>query len=592
MMSRTDQAVTQATDFNSPAFPDSNITIRDGNGDDTFRRDWAHFRINPNSAGHSGEAVQYSRADADAHHGGDRIPEGTRALYGPAQAGTDAYGNPFANSLAIRTQGRWVVIRTPSPGAEFGAIRVSVGDEVAVLNEGRVYEYTHSFTAGALRDSRARSRQGTAAWRDITASALGNDCFPRPSSVRLVDGFHGAGHSRSASALPSAEYGASSAVEIRYDLGADSAALGALGSLAGAAGGILTTLGALVGSQKGFLESSSLGSYGWWATIWEAPMPRSTRNSAGPVGSLFRNGVLDAYNLNPGATGYGQDSLPDQTSGTGTSALNLGETSGIQFTLKFSQTVAGIPVPFQGDFPFRICVHDSEGNVWAHDFNYRIQNEPQRIVAPWSQFRIYRARAPFGIRSALLNVLLPERLELERLETRRIKMITLQFQRPYDEAGRFAPWADWALWLRSVSSFVAGSTLSHTGTIDAVSFIKPEYVAAWSAQAGASRVMPTGAILMPAIREHPRVSNSQQLANIATSELALAMHRTRSYTIKVAGRTDIMLDDTIFYRDAHTVSEADMGDSTKRLAVTRITHTAGGGEGWITSIECVDRIAD
>lgn len=591
MASRPDQAV-GGSSFNAPAFPDSNLVVRDGNGSDTFRRDWAHHRTTTSRISVP-SAWSYSQADADAHHGGDRVPEGTRVLCGPTVGGTDAYGNPYANSLVTRTEsGTWLVIATPSPASGFSRIRVINGDEVAVLSEGRVYEYTRQFTRGALREARARSTTGTPAWRDITDSALGNDCFHRPASIRSVPGFHGAGHYRTPTLVAAQEYGHDSAVEVRYDFGVTDDSQGAFASLAGALGSLLATIAGIVTGQRGFLESLSLGRYGWWITLFEAPMPRSSLNSAGSVGGLFRSGVLDAYNLNPGTSGYGQDDITDQTAGTGTAALNIGETSGIQFTMSFVETIGGIPVPFQGDFPFRITVYDTESNVWVHDFNYRIQAEPQRITAPWSAFRIYRARAPHGIRTALLNILLPERLELERLETRKIKMITLQFQRPYDEPGRFAPWADWGLYLRNIASFATGATFSHTGTIDAFSFMKPEYRAAWSAQAGRARILPIGARLMPPVREYPRVSNSQQLEAIASSELAVALHRTRSYTIKLKGRTDINLDDTIFYRDADTVTESDMGANTKRLAVTRVTHSAATGSGWLTTLECVDRIAD
>lgn len=593
MASRPDQAV-GGTSFDAPAFPDSNLVVRDGNDSDTFWRSWAHFRQNLSSPGLNINEVRYSQADADAHFDGRRWPEGTRVLFGATRTGSDAYGNPYANALVTRTEaGAWLVIATPTPAAGFGRIRVNVGDEVAVLHEGRVYEWTRQFGSKALRDARARSTTGTPAWRDITASALGNDCFHRPASIRNVPGFHGAGHRRDpASDLATQEYAYNSAVEVRYDFGVTDDAVGAFASLAGALGSIVSTIGGIITGQRGFLETISLGKYGWWVTLFEAPMPKSTRNSAGSVGGLFRSGVLDAYNLNPGTSGYGQDDITGQGAGTGTAALNIGETSGIQFTLNFVESVAGAPVPFQGDFPFRITVYDTEDNVWVHDFNYRIQGEPQRITAPWSAFRIYRARAPHGIRTALLNVLLPERLELERLETRKIKMITLQFQRPYDEPGRFAPWADWGLALRNLVSFASGATFSHTGTIDALSFIKPEYRAAWSAQAGRDRILPIGARLMPPVREYPRVSNSQQLEAIASSELAVALHRTRSYTIKLKGRTDVNLDDTIFYRDADTVTESDMGANTKRLAVTRVTHSAATGSGWLTTLECVDRIAD
>ena len=564
-----------ATDYDSPAYPDCNLQIRD----DAFARDWATFGP-VNSIRDIPISYRSNSLRASS------LPVGSRVLCGPtfsiihsgdtSASTTDKYGNSFANALATVTEGNeLVVIRSVAATQGFGAIRLKQGDQCAVLSTGRLHEWQYSFTtdpsAAGLR-SRRGTRRGTTgstvlAWRDISATALGSDCFHRPTTIENVQGFL-RGRERSGGD----DFSVNSAVRITYELSTTVGLLAAFTALTGPLAQIYTALDGLTDASP--TADFSLGAYGWWAVLYTAPMPPSSQGTA-TRGSLYKPDEFDANNLNTTPTGLKGLYAAD--------GIDLGETSGCGVFLNWEESLGDTLVPFQGNFPFRYVVYDGLGNVWSREITYRIQRETEDMATFWSEFRIWRARAPWGLTNALLNTITPERLELERLDPRRIKMIILQFDRPYDEFGRFTPWADWGVYLKAILS--AGQPIRHRGTLDGFRFFKPAMARAQSADSGRRTI--SGPVV-----EHEGVSNHQQLENIAGGELAVARHRLRSYTIRLAGTTDIQLDDTIYYRDPLTVPESDNGASTKRLVVTRVMHAAPEGGAWTTEVEAVDRIGD
>lgn len=601
----------RGTSLSSPAYPDGNLSISDGDISSTshFRRDWVAY----------GPLTVANRSATPPSGYGRSLARGDRILCSPTSSGTDAYGKAYANSIAALVNSRLVVVRP--------ATALRRGDQVAVLQTGRVLEWqwpSPTARSGGLREARnARDgfARGPAAWRDVSASPFGADCFHRPTIIENVQGFL-----RGRTRANGTDFSSNSAIRIVYQETINSATYGWLNPLIAAAlGGIGVALAALTGPAATAAGGPGAGAFGWWATLFMAPWPPTTAGGE-TRGSLFTPSLLDLYNSNVSASGA--------TDLYATHGEELGETSGISFLFNFDIRLGGLDtsprLDYQGDFPFKIFVYDADGNVWVKEEVIRFLGETQQVRAFWSEFRPWRARAPLSVTDLVLNWTTPERLELERLNERRVKMITIQFDRPYDEFGRYAPWSEWDKWF-SVA-FIGLGTVRHIGTIDALHFMKDEVYIAKDAVTGSVRS------ISDPVERYPDVSNSLQLANIATVALDVGRRQVPVFVMKQQGRTDVRLDDTVYYRDELMVpgherlddlpewsivghragdvvryrgaawratrltssgsvpragntdwEEVPGFDHTRRLVVTRVQHTYTSGEGWLTTVQAIDR---
>ena len=566
----------RAQGIDSPAYPDVNTHIRD---DDNERTEVMFGPIN--SLGDI--PTQYRGTSSRTTAGVTSINDGDRILCGPTfslpgtpRVTADPYGNAYANSVAARVGSRLIVVRstatTPLPG--FEAISVERGEQVIVLRTARIYEWQRSFTSGSYRDARDRSTSGSLAWRDVTLTRLGGDCFHRPTHIENVEGLLGRDQHR----LNGNAYSANSAIRIAYQATFNTGMVSFFESVnGGALGNFLTLISGLSGAAETAARSVELGAQGWWATLFEAPWPTTNQGSE-TRRSIFANDVFDSNNLNRSAAGH---------SGLYSSTADwLGETSGIAWLFWFAMHRGQLGDPllaFQGDFPFWATVFDRFNTIWVAPQNVRIQGETQQMRTFWSDYRVFRPRAPWGTTNQLLNLTVPERLEFEQLDPRNIKRIGFQFQRPYDEFGRYTPWTQWADYFQTVLT-PTSNVITFEGIIDGVHFMKQPR--AHSADTSALRTV-AGPVL-----DYPEVSNIQQLKNIAAVERDVAQARDAAFAIKTTGRTDIALDDTIFYHDELTVPESDNGANTRKLVVTKLRHSATATAGWVTDVDAIDRVGD
>ena len=137
--------------FDSLCFADGNLVIRDRDA----WRDWVDFRV-ASLDDIPGPYLYDATTKADTVQ--KRTYHGMRVLIDPAKGtitqpftGSDDFGNSYLNSIAMQSErGKWIVIKNAE---QF--------DEVAVMAEGRIYEYNVPLGMGGVNN--ARSMRGKAA---------------------------------------------------------------------------------------------------------------------------------------------------------------------------------------------------------------------------------------------------------------------------------------------------------------------------------------------------------------------------------------------------------------------------------------------
>ena len=554
------------TGLGSPAFPDSNLIIRDA----STWQDECIMRIR--RLDDIPSQFLYYTLDSTIPVS-DKVYEGMKFLIdstlGTIQSpftGTDKYGKPFKDAIAQRDRdGDWIVIKVPARN-----------DQIAIRSESKVYEYQKVFAAHAFADNRKAGivTPDQLAWRDVSETPRSNHCFHYPSIVENVDGL--------VQPLSGGTQHSNSAVRIVYSFSTTDEWSKLFRIIF--SGGILTTL---VGLIKTLLWSKDLYNLGWWATLFEAPDPPATYYSiTEKVGQLFGGDinskvpVLDANNLNytpTGKTGY--DSLDSNY---------LGKLYGIKFRLNFDIRIGNTRRFAKGDIPFRCTIYDIEGNVWIYDFPYRILGDSQDITLLFSGFRIYRARAPLSLIPTLENIITPELLTLEVFERRKIKRITLQMQEVYDSDGRFDPTGYFEWWENIFTSI--GVATVHDGKFDAFSFIKSPISIAKGTESATHH-------LMSPIKEYSSVSNVEQLDKIAAADLQLGLHPNDAFTITEPLKSiDKKPGESFYLKNKYLVETSEKTESnnpvpnTREVSIISVNYTDNKNEGARKQTEVIKRI--
>ena len=584
--------------FDSLCFPDSNLVIRDR----TAWRDWVDFRVV--SINDIPDGYLYDDPD-DEHTVAERTYRGMRVLVDPqlgeigepftANGGRDKLNHSYENALVMRDRdGDWIVFRN----AEHA-------DEVAVMSEGKIYEFNapqQTVNGKAVRHyNETNSDLG---WRDSYKGALGNDAFHYPSRMENVDGIVGGDEN----SIVSFDKGSNesfkddSAIEIEYLFGENDSVdklvefLYESGSIP-----ILQAIrlfdgdGNILSYPDDDTENLAYAidqySIGWWATLFEVPFPKANYGISEDVGELFGGNVdsnvptLNLFNMNKtptGNTGYGHED-----------SHLLGQIDGIKFMFKFEIEGPDVDV-IRGDIPFRCTVYDLNGAVWVSDTTHRYQGDTYPMNFPFSSFRLYRARAPhgYGLKDIISKIINPELKSTEILNRRLIKRITLQCMINYDSQGTYYPWG-WENILRTITTLPTGVDIKYIGTIDALHFTKTPIAIARDGD------HPTNSIddrhLAVPIKKYPHISNVIQLQKIATSELDIVKHQNDTWTVKYENRADIHAEESIFLKDEDFVSESEKTnvDNTRKLVVKKITYSVGDRRttsGLISTIDLYRRI--
>ena len=587
--------------YDALCITDSNLVIRDRNA----WRDWVDFRV-ASLSDIPDEYLYDSTTENNTIQ--KRSYHGMRVLIDPAKgtaaapfAGNDKLGHPFENSLAMQDRdGDWIVFK-----------RAEQFVEAAVIHEGKVYEYNTPLqtSGGTVGQGPSRSRRNKSsslnllAWRNTSEVLLGNDPFHYPTVFENVEGLIGEDPNSPVTLdiTSTKKYTDNSAIKIEYKFGESDIIEKILNTILSLSPLLsLITFFANNGNLKAFTEDEQnllykveIYNVGWWATLFEAPSPKSTYGGISEsVGELFggdadnKRPILDLQNLNhtpSGKTGY--NNMDSDL---------MGPIDGIKGLLNFS--ISGIDLDaLRGDLPFRCTIYDLLGNVWISDTTHRFQDDTYEFDFPLSSFTIYRARIQpaFTLSNAISRIINPELKLTEIFDRRLVKRINLQCMVAYDDEGRYDP-LTWEYFIRKLITVATNTDVKYTGIIDAVHFTKTPIVIA------RDTTDPTNSVshrhLMAPIKKYPGISNVVQLQKIADSELAIAKHKKDLWTAKYTNRVDLKAEDSVYVNDADFISESDKTgvDNTRKLIVNKITYSVGdrrSNSGLVSSIELFRKVA-
>jgi len=527
--------------FNSPGFYDGNMVIRETHNFVTdsyiFWRDWSHLRSNTTI----GISVNYFNfAGAFGLYNGMRILVDTSlGAVGGDFVGTDKFGRTFADSLAFFNGDEWIVVR------EFNTSTANqIGDQVIVIFEGRSFEWnvaiqdqndyanahTHSGFTGKFRGTGAFS---TATWRDVTATAGGNDVFHHPSAIESVNGLFPPN-------INDDDYSSfltNSALKITYEFNLTQVIcdfldpfvsffddpLGKLIDLFDSGDdGFESQFGTLDTPTLDDLKGSEYYDFGWWYVL-PFPYPFSTYNvtpekvgdlwGASPGLSQKRDfAALDLQNANyshSGKTGFNHTEVEDMGA----------PFTGLRFYFLFDILLNGASKPYAGNIPFVVSIYDDLSTVWRSHFKVRFLGDAQEITLSFDQFTVDEpSRTPWGLRTALQNIITPE-LEIRSIfEPKRVRFISIALEDAYDDNLRYLP-----VNLENILALGYGlGTVKFEGTIDGLTLLKQPFTSAG---------VITDRIINPETIQMPNTRNLLQLRSVATAIKDLNELQFEQYTL-------------------------------------------------------------
>ena len=604
------------TDATSVACPDMNLVVRadvvqKGRG----WRTWVDCRAS--DEGGIPARLKYA-AGTDRLYRGLRVLNDSGAPGGGTSFGAvDKFGTSTAGAVLARDRdGDWIVFKTPE-----------TFNEVAVLAEGRVYEYNRPIVQIAASGDRQRARTvhdarwpvsavpGNADWRDLAGTLMGNDCFHYPHSIENAEGLV---------PLPDRSGGADafltdSAIEIEYHRNESQAVQATitslLGKLLGAAG--LGSVFNIFGSAdktaiKDDLTDAELDQLdltggpdqyndGWWTVLFEAPFPKSTGNGIGETVGQIYGGGKDGLPKVPLFDAQNQTSTPTGKKGwTADDAEYLGQTSGIHFLYRFEITgPTWLSVP--GNIPHSAIAFDEYDNVWRSRCALRFQRITQPLYLPWSSFSIYRARLPVALTPAnyVQSVIKPELAVTETFDPRLIKRIIFQCDIGYDDEGRYDPWS-WEAFVRKWATAIPAGDVVYKGTYDAFCFVRRGLAVSVNPGVGAGT--------LPRIDRrvaHPSISNAVQLRKIARAERDVAEHENDYISLKYERFCGLKAEQFFVITEPegfidHTNAEPGAvegatGANTLKLICKKITYSVtgrAGAGGLIADVELFRKVAN
>ena len=577
----------------SVACPDMNLVVRDDvltNDGGRGWRTWVDCR-----------ATSEGNIPADLKYGptNDKKPSywGLRVLNVAGPKNDDSTG-PFAGSdklgkardgavLVCDRDGDWIVFKEKE---RF--------NEVAVLNEGRVYEYNGPNLdvtidgvrkAGKKVHDPRRAAPASLAWRDISGTLMGNDCFHYPSKApENVGGLVPLPPQSPIEAIIE-----DSAIRIRYERNAAADALTSWTSLVGKAfgsvglGSVFNFFADLInktGALKAAITDAELdlafnvNVYNdfWGTVLFEAPMPKTTYNGISEqVGALYGGTRDDPVPL---FDAQNQTRTPKGGQGwTAEDAAYLGQTSGIHLLFRFD---IGGPAwqSIPGNIPISFIAEDHYDNVWRARASLRYQRLTQAFYLPWSSFSIYRARLPVALQPAnyIAQVIRPELAVTEVFDPRLIKRIKMQVDVGYDDEGRYDPWS-WEAFVRKWA-LALPATISYEGTYDAFCFVRKGLAIAVNPKAGTGE--------LPRIDKrvsHPSISNAIQLRKIARSERDIAEHEANYITLKYQRYCGLRAEQFLTIKNEDFIADNNEGrsdpDKSLKMICKKITYSVTGRSG-------------
>lgn len=594
-----------SAEFDSPAYPDGNLVIRDqlDSTTDTYKffRDFVICRaISDVAITEDSNLKQYLMGGSKNvfYQGFTVLVDTTLGTPSGAFAGKDPYGIVYADCYVQFDGEDWIVMRAPQ-----------VGDQCAVLYEGRTYEYNvtvenpNAFgnvatTYGGYGTDlwKVRGPAITAyAWQDVTETVAGNDAFHHPMSIQNVDGFL----IQNDNGLDYSSYVEGSALQITYEFNPEEDVYNLGRSIfdklyqALVQFGQQPTTGQINdvttpnSDELALMAVSSYYDYGWWWAI-PFPLPVSTFNGiTEEVGDLYGGGeataavfaCLDLQNANFTHSGIPGINNED--------ASDIGAPlTGIQFIFQFDIKILGNEEPFQGNLPFTISIYDDLRDVWRADFSVDFLGVPQQIMVPFSAFTTNRpSRTPINLDTLLsqpLNVISVPKIEIvDIFEQHRVRLITIQFGQSYDQYLRYSPISiDKILSLNSLGLVLP---IQFIGTIDAFGFTKQPFVT--------SGVV-SDRVINPDIIQANNVRNYLQLEGAVIAQNQINNFPFEQYTVVRDGSCDLALEQYVYLYDPDFVGEEDDPDNpnTRQLVLMSDQLSYDTNNGFLRTMTLTTRI--
>jgi len=518
-------------------FFDSNIIINDDTEDEEFYRTFADVRVDSLTAlfvATDDQLVTYSNTRAYTAGDISTFPRGFRVLVDDsAPTGVfltrDSNFKWFGNTVAEWTGTEWVV--------KYSMDSTTDRLMVAVISEGKNYEYDHSTTT----------------FKDRSADYLntGNDCFHQYTEIENTDSFDKDVISNSFTK------NIKSAVTVTYDV---------------------------TSNLRGTPTNELYYKVGAWLNF-AFPFPYTKDNGIGEkVGEIYGGGgsspvkepaTLDTQNmgfLSDGTVGFNQDKSEE-----------YGQLSSIGFKIAFSDTVAsGVDIQsIKGqDFPFACFVVDINDNVFRQDFKISFPNHWEEIELPLTGFTNYQARTPRFITAFhgnVANLVRPKDIEARNvMEWRNVRFVIIQYMDNYDEFGRYSPETNGES--PSIASYLTSALISPSRvqklTIDNFRFVKP--LLARSAKVDGTDITTPDRNMETTFLQKPQISTYDQLLSEVKSELEVEKFRHKEFSLSTTGTStfDIKFGDSFYFENTRLVSDTDDSlANTIKLVAKRIEYS-------------------
>lgn len=560
-----------AAGFDSPAFPDGNLVVRES----FYNRDFVLLRaINDTALASDPVAKFYLRGqvqgglyrgfrilvDTTLGNPGGSFGDGAGVIF------SDRFGRSFKDAMVQWTGFEWIVFLTPS----IPTIQDRAVSHCCVLSEGKVYEYNTDFDITgkqklAIRKAdvfRGGNPSGPFVWQDVCDSSGGNDPFHHPKLIANVDGLITdtlRSNQDISSFLPQ------SAIQINYeyDLGsvAEEFLVRAGGWFDTAADNLVKLFTDPIEDtispttpELDVIRQTDYYDFGWWYAL-PFPYPLSEFN-------LIPEKVGDIYGLGDDPNGingafFGSLDIQNTTfTSTGKFGFNNDEVSdlgspytALAWLFNFDMLVGGNRKPFEGDLPFTVSIYDDLSQVWRADYNYRHLGDTQDFIVPFSSFTVERpSRAPWSIDTIATNLTHTPELEIRSIfQERRVRLITWQLKTSYDDNERYLPF-NLATFFSNLA-FGALLNFETKGIIDGLRLVKQPFV---------SSGIQLARVLNSETYQANQTRNKRQLEGIAVAEQQRQSLQFESYNYETDIRCDLFTEQSVIVNDIDMIKSSDL----------------------------------
>jgi hypothetical protein len=538
--------------YASPTFTSSGAGMWDGNilinytdqhdATKNFFRTWVHSRSAATGTGASANPYFYDRAVNN-----DFAPRGFRWLNDtPDLTGTDtATGKAYTDSVCEYTDSV-----THATRVLYAAADVGTGFQVAVLDEGKIYEWSGS------------------AWVDQSATSTANDCFHPYTTISNVDGAQeGSLVTSNGETKTFTGTNKQSAIEVETTF---------------------TTVSDIASNQ--YYKAFAGLCFGF-------PFPFRTDSSFSERnGDLFGSSTegepatydpLHMHFTPSGLRGFNQTDSEEISNATALAfncrvKYELGDTT---------KNVDGREL-LVANLPIRVTCIDSADNRVVQDNNVPFRNNWADLSFPLNGFKVDRGSVPVWKSDAVAVLTRPKEQEAANVfEWRNLKLVSIQVQSFFDEYGRYNP-------LREVTTGEFLSPQSQVPMFGATVSLAVDALRFTTRQLASSGVDTSRNIEAPFLQRN-QVSFYNQLKKDTVAQKQIEQFRDRSFIVGTQGKFDIDFGDSFLYTNPRTVYLAsgdqgsDESENTIKLVAKKIeysmTKSRKGKGGFIRRIHGVKR---